>query len=231
MIDSHLVLVFEDEAAHLALTPRAMAAQLEAEAQFVHGLQSSGVLLDHGRLRPSDEGIRVRGAWSLDRPKLEAGPFPGPALARFYLLQAATPEDAATRAASCPVLPTDVVEVRRVRKGWMGPTRRVQRGPVFGFGVLGSAATEKGWDTTMDRIDAETSSAFPPERFLGGVRLWGPARRERHAHVDGPFAEAREVIDGLFFLRLQHVDDAARWAQASRFVPYGTLEVRELWRC
>lgn len=226
----HLALVFEDEAAHLALTPRAMLEELEAEAEFVRGLRSDGVLLDHGRLRPSAEGVRVRGAWAVDRPTREAGPFSGPALARFYVLQTATQAEAEALVAGCPALPTDVIEVRAVRKGWMGGETANRRGPIFGFGVLGSAATEQGWEATMDRIEAETSAGFPPDRFLGGVRLWGPARGERRAHVDGPFAEAREVIGGIFFLRLSHVGDAVRWALGSRFVPYGTLEIRERWR-
>lgn len=225
----YLALVFEDEAAHLALTPRAMLAELEAEAGFVLGLRSAGVLADHGRLRPSAEGVRVRGEWAADRPRREDGPFAGPALARFYLLQAGSHREAAALVAHCPALPTDVVEVRAVRKGWIGAAGP-RRGATFAFGVLGSAATEQGWDATMDRIEAETSTGFPPDRFVGGVRLWGPSRGERRAHLDGPFAEAREVIGGIFFLRLSHLDEAVRWAQASRFMPYGALEVRERWR-
>jgi hypothetical protein len=48
--------------------------------------------------------------------------------------------------------------------------------------------------------------------------------------LDGPFLESKEVIGGLFFLRMTSIDEAVAWAAESRFVVHGTLEIRELWR-
>ena len=48
--------------------------------------------------------------------------------------------------------------------------------------------------------------------------------------TDGPFSESKEVIGGLFFLRASDLDEAIRWASASRFLAHGALEIRELWR-
>ena len=71
----------------------------------------------------------------------------------------------------------------------------------------------------MDRIDAATRDCFPPDRFLGGARLHAPttgkrvmATGGRRAVFDGPFLESKEVIGGIFFMRMSNVDEAVRWA-------------------
>jgi hypothetical protein len=42
--------------------------------------------------------------------------------------------------------------------------------------------------------------------------------------------ETKEVIGGLFFMRMATLDEAVEWAHESEFVKLGTLEIRELWR-
>jgi len=78
----------------------------------------------------------------------------------------------------------------------------------------------------MDLIDAETRDAFPADAREGGNRLQPP----RRATFDGPFLESKEIVGGVFFLRMASMDAAVRWAAASRFVVHGALEIRELWR-
>jgi hypothetical protein len=78
----------------------------------------------------------------------------------------------------------------------------------------------------MDVIDAETRDSFPATAFAGGNRLRPP----RRAMFDGPFLESKEIVGGVFLLRLASLEDAVRWAAASRFVVHGALEIRELWR-
>jgi hypothetical protein len=103
--------------------------------------------------------------------------------------------------------------------------------------VLGNTKTEEGWVEVMDRIDEETHDRFPEGSFLGGLRLEAPTRGrrvvtrgERRATFDGPFLESKEVIGGLFLLRMTTLDEAVRWAAQTRFVVHGALEIRELWR-
>jgi hypothetical protein len=48
--------------------------------------------------------------------------------------------------------------------------------------------------------------------------------------MDGPFLESKEVIGGIFFMRMTDVDEAVRWARGTKFMKHGALEVRELWR-
>jgi hypothetical protein len=84
------------------------------------------------------------------------------------------------------------------------------------------------------RIDDSTHDRFPGRAFRGGVRLEPPAQGRRvggrRAHFDGPFLESKEVIGGLFFLRMASMDEAVEWARQTGFVHHGALEIRELWR-
>jgi len=48
--------------------------------------------------------------------------------------------------------------------------------------------------------------------------------------TDGPFSESKEVIGGVFFLRMASLDEAVSWASETQFVAHGALEIRELWR-
>jgi hypothetical protein len=237
-MSEHMLLVLEDEEAHGAQSPKAMAELIDARAQFADSLRSSGHLRDCGRLRPSKEGKRVRRAG--DALEVRGGPFPegGKALGAYYWVDAPSVEDATRLASACPVLATDTIDVRPLRKGKAQADKDGKPGKVFAFAVLGSAATEEGWERVMDRIDAETHDGFPSGAFLGGLRLEPPkrgkrvaAQGERRAMVDGPFLESKEVIGGVFFLRATSIDEAVAWAGETRFVVHGALEIRELWRC
>ena len=122
-------------------------------------------------------------------------------------------------------------------KGKLEPDKTSKRGRVFAYAVLGSAPSEQGWVDVMDRIDESTRGCFPADRFLGGVRLQEPGRGRRVARAgcrravfDGPFLESKEVIGGLFFMRMSSLDEAVHWASRSEFVKHGALEIRELWR-
>jgi hypothetical protein len=186
-------------------------------------------------LRPSAEGkrVRVRGG----QARIEAGPFAESALAGYYLVNADSLDAAVALAEECPRSPGSVLDVRPLMKGSVKPEKASQQGRVFAFAVLGNAASEEAWSEIMDRIDASTREAFPTDRALGGMRLHAPGRGRRvtaaggqRAIFDGPFLESKEVIGGLFFLRMTTLDEAVRWAAESEFVKHGALEIRELWR-
>jgi len=233
-----LLMVLEDERAHAAQSPKAIAELIVQRAKFADELRSAGRLRDSGRFRPSREGKRIRR--SSDAPAIEDGPFAGDhALAAYYWIEAPTLDDAAALATRIPVLPSDHVDVRPLMKGGVRADKDAKPGKLFAFAVLGNASSEHAWSQVMDRIDAETKDAFPASAACGGNRLLPPTsgRRvvapqgsERRAMFDGPFLESKEVIGGLFFLRMMSLDEAVRWAADSRFAVHGALEIRELWR-
>ncbi len=174
-----------------------------------------------------------------DRLEVHDGPFAeeGKALGGYYWVQASSFDEAAELAAEAPVLPTDEIDVRPVMKGMCPKDKEAKPGKIFACAVLGSTKTEEAWVEVMDRIDEETRGRFPEASFLGGLRLEPPrsgrrivTRGEKRATFDGPFLESKEVIGGLFFLRMASIEDAVRWAAETPFVVHGALEIRELWR-
>lgn len=225
-----MVLVVSNEGRDEELTPAQTRDLLEGHASWERELRDASVLVDAERLRPSSEGRRVRaraGEIEVERPPAEE------ALSAYAIVRAEGWEQAQEVARRLPTPPGTVVEVRPVMKRHTRPDKTSQPGRVFAFGVLGSAPNEEAWIEVMDRIDARTRNGFPGERWLGGVRLEAPRsgrRREHGALFDGPFLESKEVIGGIFFLRMQSIDEAVAWAATTPFVEEGALEIREVWR-
>jgi len=230
-----MVLIREREASSAALAPLEARALLEGQAAFERKLRAVAAYCDGERLRPSAEGRRV--SLQEGEPRVELGPFADPTLGGYYVLQAASLEAALELAEQCPASPGAELEVRPLMKGRFEPDKTSEQGRVFAFGVLGSAPNEPAWIEVMDSIDERTQDCFPADRFRGGVRLEAPGRGRRfsstggrRAVFDGPFLESKEVIGGLFFMRMATLDEAVEWAGRSEFVKLGTLEIRELWR-
>lgn len=230
----YLAMVLEDEGAHASQSPREIAELLDRQARFADELRRTGRLRDSGRFRPSKHGVRVHGA-SVDR-----GPFAedGRAMNAYYWLDASSLDEATQLVAEYPGLPTDTVDVRPLLRGSVDAGKDDKPGKIFAFAVLGNAASEDGWKAVMERIDAETRGTLTGDAFIGGLRLQPPTtgRRiaarsgDRRAMFDGPFLESKEVIGGLFLVRMMSIDEAVEYAVGSRFVVHGTLEIRELWR-
>lgn len=229
----HLITVLETESAGPSIAEAARL--LDERAHYVERLRARGCYVDGGRFRPSAEGVRVRGAGA--RARIEHGPFGGEVLAAYHFVRTAGLDEATEIARALPRGPADAVEIRPPMKANMQPGKQSLPGKVLGFAVLGAAATEDGWGSLMDRIDAETSEGFPDADFLGGMRLRAPTTGRRLAPtrdgalvLDGPFMESKEMIGGIFFLRLPGLDEAVAWAKQTPFVQHGALEIRELWR-
>jgi hypothetical protein len=231
-----MLLIHESEAAGAARAPGETRQLLEQQAAYAQSLRASAAFVDGERLRPSVEARRV-GRGREQGARIDAGPFGGPTLEAYYVVQAGDLEAALELAAACPVPPGAELEVRPVMSGRTEPDKTSQKGRVFAFAVLGASPDERSWVDMMDRIDERTQGSFPEHQFRGGVRLEAPSRGRhvgsaggRRAVFDGPFLEGKEVIGGLFFMRMANVDEAVEWATTSAFVEYGVLEIRELWR-
>jgi hypothetical protein len=236
----YLLMVLEDEEAHASQSPRAMADLIAQRAAYVAELRREGRLEDSARLRPSKEGKRVRRlGGAAGAARVDDGPFAeeGKALGGYVWVEASSADEAAEIAARCPTLATDAIDVRPLMKGAIQVDKEARPGKIFAFAVLGNTATEAGWVQVMDRIDADSRGRFPETASLGGVRLEPPSRGrrvvtrgERRATFDGPFLESKEVIGGVFFLRMTSLEEAVRWAAQTPFIVHGSLEIRELWR-
>lgn len=216
-----------------AAAPAASREALEAARRFSEDLGARGVLLDAERLRPSREGKRV--VHREGTARVTTGPF-ADTLGAYWAVRAGSVDEAVALAQRLPLAPGERLEVRPVMKGQFEPGKMDKVGRVFAFGVLGNAPDERAWVRLMDRIDDETGDEFGPD-FIAGLRLEAPATgrclvNQRGAPVvlDGPFLESKEVIGGLFFMRLPSMDAAVAWASKTRFAALGAAEIREVWR-
>jgi len=228
-------MILENEVEERKLAPSETKALLEGQSAWERELRAVSAYLDGERLRPASEGRRVSrrdGQLRVDR-----GPFGERALSACYVVEAEGLDAAIKLAEKCPLAPGAELEVRPLMKGALQPDRANRRGRLFAFAVLGSAPSERSWIEVMDRIDESTRNHFAPDRFSGGIRLQEPARGRgmasaggRRAVFDGPFLESKEVIGGLFFMRMADLQEAVEWAGGSEFMKHGTLEIRELWR-
>lgn len=228
-MNEYLIAVSENDGAGAAAQGRL----LEARAAFTAQLQKSGALLDGERLRSSAEGRRVKNVDG--RVRVEKGPF-GRALGTYWSVRARDLDEAVALARDVPVLPEDTVEVRPIMKGDHDPAKADRPGKVFAFEVLGNAPNEDAWVKIMDRIDGDTNDQFP-ESFLAGLRLEAPhtgrllvTQHGKPVVLDGPFLESKEVIGGLFFVRMASLEDAVAWASQTAFARLGSAEIREVWR-
>ncbi len=226
-----MLMILENEAEERALSPSATKTLVEGHAAYEQQLRAASAFVDGERLRPSSEGRRVSARG------VEPGPFSERVLAAYYVLEAEGLDAALELARACPLPPGAQLDVRPVHRGRTEPDKSSRGGRVFAYAVHGSAPSEQAWIDVMDRIDACTSDVMPADRFLGGVRLQPPregrrvaATGGRRAVFDGPFLESKEVIGGLFFLRMTSLDEAVAWASESAFMQDGVLEIRELWR-
>jgi hypothetical protein len=228
----YMILIRENEADQQRMAPSDTKALVEAHAVYVKQLKKLGAYRDGERLRPSAEGRRVHAR------AVEAGPFRDEqAIAGYYLVNAANIADAVALAEPCPMAPGDTLDLRPVMRGDVRAAKTSRQGKTFAFAVLGSATSEEAWVEVMDRIESDTHDGFPDERFLGGVRLEAPgrgrqigSRGQKRTVMDGPFLESKEVIGGLFFMRMADLDEAVGWARGTKFMRHGALEIRELWR-
>ncbi len=230
-----MVMTITNEAEDALLTPSETKLLVEGHSACERELRKSSAFVDSARLRPSAEGRRVRVIEG--RPRVEEGPFGESALGGYTVVAAESVDEAAALAEHCPMSPSTTLDVRPVMKGQFDPEKADRRGRVYAFAVLGNAPDEEGWIDVMDRIDAATGGTLPEGRALGGVRLQAPGRGRRvtraggrRAIFDGPFLESKEVIGGLFFLRMSTIEEAVGWVSGTTFVRHGAIEIRELWR-
>jgi hypothetical protein len=230
-----MVIILENEAEERKLAPSETKALVEGHSAYERKLRAVSAYRDGERLRPSSEGRRVSNRDG--QPRIDAGPFADRAISGYYVVEAESPDAAVRLAEECPMSPGAELDVRPLMKGTLQPDKTSQQGRVFAFAVLGNAPNEQGWIDVMDRIDESTRDGFPVDRFLGGVRLQAPGRGRRVASAggrravfDGPFLESKEVIGGLFFMRMASLEEAVHWASGTEFVKHGAVEIRELWR-
>lgn len=97
-------------------------------------------------------------------------------------------------------------------------------------------ADPEAWGTMMAQY-GEFHAAAEPAGVIGGGEALQPTSTATTIHVeggkggdvvttDGPFAETKEVLGGLYFLDCADLDEALKWAAQIPGAWHGRVEVR-----
>lgn len=208
----------------------------EEMARYFRKLDEAGVLRMVQGLDPSARAVRL--GLGPDGATLDRGPFDARELAAgFVVIEAESKEAAVAWARQWPAAEAGaagelLLEVRET--GCPGGCARVPP-PASGEGrrylvlLRSDGASEADAIPARARLDA--LDAFNAEQAAAGVLLAGDGLKSsaRGARlsikaggatvIDGPFAEAKELIAGFWMIRAASMDEAVAWARA---VPYPT---------
>lgn len=98
------------------------------------------------------------------------------------------------------------------------------------FGDLGPDEMQR----IIERYSAWSQKLAQEGRLVDGIKLTEDGgkvlsvKNGRPRTVDGPYAEAKEVIGGIFVLEAEDYDEAAEIASSCPHVDYGTVAIREV---
>ncbi len=83
-------------------------------------------------------------------------------------------------------------------------------------------AAIKPFQEWIGSIAAQNKLVAPPKRWDGDGRVV-----KQHSVTEGPYAEIKESLGGLFFIRAENYDDAVEIAKGCPVLQWGaTVEVR-----
>jgi hypothetical protein len=221
-VAEYLALIYEGESARSA-SLREVAELVEARMRYLASLRAAGTLVDAGFFHPQHEAIRLPSAADAREGLC--------ARASLYLwLSAENLDEARTQALNLPTRGDDELELRAIAQS--APiSGRDRPGRLFAGLVHGDFDEPSAFEQLMSRIDETSRSAFGSISFLGGVRLAPPdAPSARLMLGDGPSIETKELLGGLFVVRMASSGDARAWAASTSFATLGRLMLRELWR-
>lgn len=210
---------------------------IAAMEAYFRQLEDAGALVLVQGLERSSAAVHLH--LGPDGERRVDGPFPvGEVAAGFLVIEAASKEAAIAWARQWPAgtAGTDAAVTLEVREaGCVGGCVQVPLTAQDGAGrryvilLRADADTERDFvpePERLDALDAFNAHAAATGTLLTGDGLMASARGARvylggpaPVVVDGPFAEAKELVAGFWMIRARSMADALDWA---RTVPYPT---------
>jgi hypothetical protein len=200
--------------------------------KFNHSMGEAGVLVDLNGLYPPSYGA-ARVSFAGGKPVITDGPFAEAkeVVGGYWIIEVASREEALEWAARCPASGDDVIEVRQVlehsgKKFMMlmipGGYQRDEPGAKPEAEVISEmmkyneSLRKAGVLLALDGLHPPTKGSRVS--FAGG----------KPAIVDGPFAEAKEVVGGYWIIRVASREEALDWALRLPASEDDVIEVRQL---
>ncbi len=230
-------MILTDEAAERRLSPAAVEDIIARHTAVGRELRAAGKWIDAGRLRFSDEAVTVRR--SDESYVVVDGPFAETreTLGGFYLIEAASKDEAIGWAKMLPLREAGAIEVRPARSGatWRGETRGAQRYLLLLVGDTGKPQTREDVLRAIEghyelSLDMVVRGRFAASRALEPISAATTLRWREGTHVvtDGPFVESREFLAGYFVIACDSRDEAIAWAKPL-LSGNTACEVRRIW--
>lgn len=233
-----VLMIMTDEKAEAALPPGEIDGIVARHMVVSRELRDAGKWVWSQRLRFSNAATTIR--IKDGRHVVLDGPFAESkeALGGFYLIEAASTEEAIDWAKKLPLREVGAIEVRPARTGatWRGAIKGAQQ-----FMVMFVANSDKPMsrDAVFQAIDSHyelslelaaqgkfvSSRALEPSMAATTLR-W---KDGRHVVSDGPFAETKEFVAGYFVIACDSRDEALRWAEQLMFGS-AACELRPVWK-
>jgi hypothetical protein len=223
-------------------------AAIEDMERFNQALASQGRLGPALGLRPSAGAVRLK-LWP-GGESITDGPFAETKelVAGFTIVEAASKEDAVELLKAWPASDLDAtgeVTLELRETGCPGGCAQVppaadggaQRYVILLRSDAGTESDRIPPQEKLDALNAFNAAQAAQGRLLAGDGLKSSARGARvhfkggrSSVIDGPFAEAKELIAGFWMIRAASMDDAIAWA---RTLPYPTgpeveVEIRQV---
>ena len=233
-----MLMIMTDEKAEAALSPGAIDKIVEQHMSVGRDLRAAGKLVGSSRLRFSSEAVTIRTQGGrhvvLDGPFAESKEV----LGGFYLIEAASREEAIEWAKKLPLREAGAIEVRPARTGaqWRGEIPDMQQFMVLFIANLDKPPSRAEVFQSIDShyelsLDLAAQGKFVCSRALepGGSATTLRWKNGTHVVSDGPFAETKEFVAGYFVIACASQDEAIEWA---RQLMYGldACEVRPVWQ-
>ncbi len=215
-----------------------------AAAAFIADMAAAGVLRASCTLLPSTHGVRL----TLDGDKVSTadGPFADPhaLLAGFAIIDVPSRQDALDWLGRWPIA-DEGAQIELREGGCPGGCAEViaapgsAQGACFAVLLRSSTALEDEVPVSqqsLDVLDLANAAEAAKGVLLGADGLRTSARGARltvsggkHAIVDGPFTEIKEMIAGYWLIRAPSLQDALAWAARNPYPcgPRVEVEVRE----
>jgi hypothetical protein len=233
-----MLMIMTDEPAESALTPAEIDAIVAQHMAVSQELQVAGKLVDSCRLRFSAEAttLRRRGdQWLVcDGPFVESKE----ALGGFYLIDAASADEAIAWAKKLPLRGVGAIEIRPARTGAQGhvPIRGAEKFMVLFIANREQSPSRSAMFQAIDShyelsLDLAVQGKFVASRSLEPSTNATTIRRQNGQYLvsDGPFAETKEFVAGYFVIACDTHSEAISWAKQLA-VGSEVCEVRPVWR-
>lgn len=234
----YMFLAYESAADFAARTGKDGPAYREGWMAYGAALREAGAFVAGAGLQPADRGATLRAPDG--KRAVQDGPYADTKdqLGGYFVIEAPSLDAALELASKSPAAKNGAVEVRPVRVGGDAPgTAAGEKLALLIYQTPAEIAARSGPDAKAhwDGWAAYGAALREAGAFIAGVGLQAAetattvrSREGRRLVQDGPYADTKEQLGGVFIVGASSLDAALSWASRCPTAATGAVEVRPL---